>query len=61
MDYGTNMDYARANAVGVSTSGSDMFAVIAIMLAVLLLLALAAYVIYSKKPAFQHGRHGCHS
>ena len=47
MDYGTNMDYARANAVGVSTSGSDIFAVIAIMLAVLLLLALAAYVIYS--------------
>ena len=47
MDYGTNMDYAIANAVGVSTPGSDLFAVIGIMLAVLLLLALAAYVIYS--------------
>lgn len=47
MDYGTNMDYAIANAVGVSTPGSDLFVVIGIMLAVLLLLALAAYVIYS--------------
>ena len=44
MDYGTNMDYARANAVGVSTSGSDIFA---ILMVVLLLLVLAAYVIYS--------------
>lgn len=47
MDYGTNMDYARANAVGVSTSGSDIFAVVVMLMAVLLLLALAAYVIYS--------------